>query len=678
MTRDRATKLKSVTSTNPCAICGGNHKCSRGEDGLVLCGRKSGHVFGFVYLGQAKKDDQFALYRREGDPLLNSDKNRNGHHAKHWSGKATNGQAVNWTAKAEGFRQALTAERRGELAQALGLPEHVLVSLNHLGFSPKGFHEDYFDKTCWTFPEVDAAGHVIGINCRYADGAKKVMSGGHRGLTMPDGWRDRPGLVLCPEGPSDTLAITALGLAAIGRPNDKGGIELLAALFRDLPPNRQIIILGEYDPKPDGRWPGRDGAVKVANELAERLQRTVHWALPPGGIKDVRRWVNERQMDLTCADEWQTAGEVLRTELEPQEAKATDQQIPESLAVVRTLADVTARPIEWLWRPWIPLGAITLLDGDPGLGKSTITIDLAARVTRGWAMPPVGGTSADSPGGVLLLGAEDNLEYTTRPRLDAAGADVSRVHALEAIQTAEGERPPVLPWDLSLVERMIAERDVRLVVVDPFMAFLDGELDAHRDQDVRRCMHRLKLLAEKFNVAILIIRHLNKLIGGPALYRGGGSIGITGAVRSAFVVGKNPNDQQQCVLAPVKCNLAAKPKSLLYAVETVGEVSRIGWLGETELQADDVLAHSGGRKRKTTGEQCAGAIRVYLADGPKETEGMDAWLKQHGYTEYAIKAGRRLAGVKVQRVGYGAEGKWMAELSESERAGEQDEDPLPP
>jgi hypothetical protein len=338
---------------------------------------------------------------------------------------------------------------------------------------------------------------------------------------------------------------------------------------------------------------------------------------------------------------------------------------PENTALVRTLADVTAQPVTWLWKPWIPLGAITLLDGDPGLGKSTISMDLAARVSRGWAMPPDGGPSCD-PAGVLLLGAEDNLAYTIRPRLDGAGADVSRIHALEAIQTAEGERPPVLPWDLSLVEDMIADRAIRLVVVDPFMAFLDGDLDAHRDQDVRRCMHRLKLLAEKSNASILIVRHLNKLIGGPAIYRGGGSIGITGAVRSALVVGKNPNDQQQCVLAPVKCNLAAKPKSLLYVVETVGDVSRIGWLGETDLQADDVLAHSAGRKRKTTAEQCADAVRDFLTDGPRESEGMNSWLTQHGYSTWAIRAGRRLAGVKVQLVGYGAEGKWMAELPESD------------
>jgi hypothetical protein len=210
------------------------------------------------------------------------------------------------------------------------------------------------------------------------------------------------------------------------------------------------------------------------------------------------------------------------------------------------------------------------------------------------------------------------------------------------------------------------------------MAFLDGELDAHRDQDVRRCMHQLKLLAEKFNVAIVIIRHLNKLNGGPALYRGGGSIGITGAVRAALVVGKNPNNEQQRVLAPVKCNLAAKPKSLLYSIEPFKEVSRLGWMGETDLNADDILVHTGGHKRKTAGEQCADAIRDYLAAGPKESEDMDSWLRQHGHTINAIKGGRRLAGVKAEKVGFGKDSKWMVELPKAQTNDDEDKDPLPP
>jgi hypothetical protein len=91
---------------------------------------------------------------------------------------------------------------------------------------------------------------------------------------------------MIPEGPSDVLALTAMGIAAIGRPSNTGGVEMLAQLLADLPAERAIVVLGEYDPKPDGKWPGRDGAVKVAEELAARLGRTVFWALPPGGIKD--------------------------------------------------------------------------------------------------------------------------------------------------------------------------------------------------------------------------------------------------------------------------------------------------------------------------------------------------------------------------------------------------------
>jgi hypothetical protein len=374
------------------------------------------------------------------------------------------------------------------------------------------------------------------------------------------------------------------------------------------------------------------------------------------------QWQDLRQrFEPSCYNHQQSAG---HSKDRSDQAEAT--------ARLQTLADVTVRPVPWLWKPWIPLGTITLLDGDPGLGKSTLSLDLAARVSQGWAMPPEGGVRGE-PADVLLLSAEDHLGYTIRPRLDVAGADVARIHALEAIQTAEGERPPVLPWDLSLVEGMIAEKGVRLLIVDPFMAYLDGELDAHKDQHVRRCMHRLKRLAEKAPVAILIIRHLNKLIGGPALYRGGGSIGIAGATRAALMVGRNPKDPKQCVLAPVKVNLAAKPKSLAYAVQATDDVARIAWLGESDLQADDLVVHPGGRKRKTLSEKCAAAIRDYLADSPKESDAMNSWLAQHGYSTWTIKTGRRLASIEVKLLGFGKEGKWMAELSGSSGADDPDE-----
>jgi hypothetical protein len=340
---------------------------------------------------------------------------------------------------------------------------------------------------------------------------------------------------------------------------------------------------------------------------------------------------------------------------------------------VTTLADVEVKPVEWFWKPWVPYRAVTLLDGDPGLGKSTLTLDLAARASRGFSMPPDPGAALGEPVHVLLLSAEDSLAHTIRPRLDAAGADVSRVHSLDAIRQKDDERPPVLPWDLALVKDMIIRRGIRLVVVDPLMAFLGTETDAHKDQDIRRCMHQLKLIAEGTGVAMLVIRHLNKNVGGPALYRGGGSIGIIGAVRSALVVGRHPRDKHRCVLAATKCNLSAMPKSLLYSHEPSGDVSRIGWVGECDLAADDILGHG---VKTTVGDRCAAALSDYLADGPKRLKDLEDYITQQGFTQFAVRNDKRLAGVKVKRVGFGPEADHMASLPQEEEEGPAESDDL--
>src|SRR5262249_14830076 len=151
--------------------------------------------------------------------------------------------------------------------------------------------------------------------------------------------------------------------------------------------------------------------------------------------------------------------------------------------------------VTWVWENRIARKAVTVIDGDPGLGKSTITVDLAARISRGWSMPPDPAGKART-GAVLILSAEDHLANTIRHRLDAAGSVTSKVFALEAIRPGEEESPPVLPFDLDVLEELIDEHGVSLVIVDPFMAFLDSEVDSHRDQDVRRVLHRLKKLAE--------------------------------------------------------------------------------------------------------------------------------------------------------------------------------------
>jgi RecA-family ATPase len=170
------------------------------------------------------------------------------------------------------------------------------------------------------------------------------------------------------------------------------------------------------------------------------------------------------------------------------------------------LSEVQPELVEWLWPGRLPLGKLAVLDGDPGLGKSVITLDLAARVSAGLEFPDSGRCG---PAGVVLLSAEDGLADTIRPRLDAAGADTERVVALSTVAEAKGgERVMSLTKDLSVIERAIERVGAALVVVDPLMAFLSEKTDAHKDQDIRRALAPLSVLAERARASVLIVRHL--------------------------------------------------------------------------------------------------------------------------------------------------------------------------
>ena len=283
--------------------------------------------------------------------------------------------------------------------------------------------------------------------------------------------------------------------------------------------------------------------------------------------------------------------------------------------------------VNWLWPGLIPLGAITLLDGDPGLGKSLLTLDLAARVTTGRAMPLGAPGVADGAGvagvaGVALLSAEDNIAATIIPRLRLAGADIARVGFVRNVPIVDAtteqtlQRSFVLPDDIPWLEKAIQRIAARLVVIDPLMSFLDGGVNSWRDQDVRRALAPLAALAERTGAAILILRHLNKATGGNPTYRGGGSIGIIGAARSGLLVAKHPdNPDHERVLTAIKSNLGPPMPSLRYQIvaplsgiegleeEGIAQFEQtpvIEWLGESDLDAATLLAASAGEQANPT------------------------------------------------------------------------------
>lgn len=326
-----------------------------------------------------------------------------------------------------------------------------------------------------------------------------------------------------------------------------------------------------------------------------------------------------------------------------------------SLVRLTTLSDVQPECVSWLWPGRIPVGKLVTLDGDPGLGKSTLALAFAATISTGGAWPD--GSRCEHRGAVLLMSAEDGLADTVRPRLDAAGADVSNVHAIEGVPIVDedGERtlrPPTLA-DLAALEDAISRTGARLLVIDVIMAYLPDGTDSHKDQDIRRVLSRLAALSDRTGCTILLLRHLNKASGRDPLYRGGGSIGIVGAARAGLLVAPDPDDPERRVLASVKSNLGAAPDSLTYRLVGSGDygVARVQWEGVTAHTARALLAPADDSDDRN---EVDGWLRDYLeAEGRANARDVIRDGKLAGFSEDQIKKARRRIGAATIRQGFG-------------------------
>ena len=258
---------------------------------------------------------------------------------------------------------------------------------------------------------------------------------------------------------------------------------------------------------------------------------------------------------------------------------------PDSRPLRTRRADTIAiRRMRWLWRDWLPRGKLVVLDGDPGVGKSTLLADLVARLTTGQELPD--GSRHKRRIRCLVVSSEECAEDTISPRLKAHGADLTKVEILD-------EELIDLQRDLVRLQRVIVAEGIELVIIDPLFAHL-GNLDGHRDQEVRKALTPLARMAEHTGATVICVRHLNKGAGDKALYRGGGSIGIIAAARIGLLVATDPTDGNRLVLTVQKTNVGAKPTSLLYQLvsdEALG-CGRIHWLGSTPLTDADLLVHT--------------------------------------------------------------------------------------
>jgi hypothetical protein len=227
------------------------------------------------------------------------------------------------------------------------------------------------------------------------------------------------------------------------------------------------------------------------------------------------------------------------------------------------LSDVEAQPVEWLWPGRIPRGKLTLLIGDPGAGKSTLSLDLVARVTTGGQWPD--GIAAPL-GNALLLSAEDGIADTLRPRVDRLGGDAERVWVLTAMRGGpNGERPFNIEQDIPTLEKVIEQHDISIAVIDPLSAYL-GKTDSFKDAEVRRVLAPAVRMAEKTGVTLIGVLHLTKDTDRRAIHRALGSIGFTAAPRAVYAVAKDPDNEQRRLFLSVKLNLASPPPTLAFSL----------------------------------------------------------------------------------------------------------------
>lgn len=304
----------------------------------------------------------------------------------------------------------------------------------------------------------------------------------------------------------------------------------------------------------------------------------------------------------------------------------------------KPLTDVEPKPTNWHWHRYLPAGELSIVDGNPGSNKSSVLLDIAARVSTGREMPD---RSQGIEGGVLLLLGEDSIAKTVRQRLEAANANLGRI--------VVPDKTVSFPRDLRRIEEVIRETSTKLVIVDPLMAFLTT--DASGDQRVRQVLTPLRTIAERTDAAIVLVRHLTKGGSKQAIYRGSGSIGLIGAARSGLLIGRPSDDPDLRVLVQTKSNLGPLAPSLLFEPVDANGVPQIEWRGECDYEAEDLLGASERSEGKL--DEAVAFLSELLARGPVQQGEVRQQVVARGLAYRTVERAKELLGAISRREGFG-------------------------
>ncbi len=298
------------------------------------------------------------------------------------------------------------------------------------------------------------------------------------------------------------------------------------------------------------------------------------------------------------------------------------------------MQDIEVEAISWLWYPFIPYGKVTIIQGDPGEGKTTLVLQIIARLTRGESIiddkekPPIN---------VIYQTAEDGLADTIKPRLLSADADCSKVLVIDDRDT------PLTMRDVRL-EQAIVETNAKLVVLDPIQGFLGSDVDMHRANEIRPIMKHISVLAEKYKCAIILIGHMNKCSVGKSAYRGLGSIDFQAAARSVLIVGRIKDEPEIRVVCQTKSSLAPEAKAVAFRLD---EETGFEWIGELDITADDLLS---GTVKGTKKQAAMDFLENLLADEQMLQKEIIELARQKGISDKTLRNAKDELKIKSKRV----------------------------
>mgnify|MGYP000987230098 CR=1 FL=1 len=310
------------------------------------------------------------------------------------------------------------------------------------------------------------------------------------------------------------------------------------------------------------------------------------------------------------------------------------------------MSEIETEQVKWLWYPYIPYGKVTIIQGDPGEGKTSFVLAMIALLTRGDPLPEE--ETAAEPISVIYQSAKDGLADTIKPRLEASGADCSRVLVID-----ESDK------ELSLcderLEQAVLETGAKLAVLDPLQAYLGANVDMYRANEVRPIIKRLSIMAERTGCAVILIGHMNKAQGLKASYRGLGSIDFRAAARSVLLVGRLKENPTIRIVAHDKSSLAPEGKSIAFSLNAENGFQ---WKGTCDATVDEVLSGAGSVQTKTM--QMEGVLKEMLTL-PVSVEEIFQRAKELGISERTVNIAKKNVGAQSVKLG----NQWYWQLPDS-------------